>query len=772
MNTRRVVITLWCALLALAAWIVFARTTISADLVAFLPRSATPTQQLMVDQLRDGVASRLVLFGIEGSDTPEQLAQTSRAFVNALEKTGHFSYVNNGEQRLAQQDRTFLFEHRYLLSAQVNPERFSVEGLRNALEAALGRLASSGGMLYQRALARDPTGEVFAVIQPLMENAGPATREGVWFDESGRRALLMAETRAAGFDMDAQQQVQADVAAAFERARNSATQKLLSTGPSIFAVQSRAAIEGDAWRLSALATVFVACVLFFAYRSVPLLGLGMLPVASGVLTGVAAVSLGFGEVHGITLGFGATLIGEAVDYPTYVFTQIAPDETVRDAVRRVWPTLRMAVLTTVTGSLAMLLSSFQGLAQLGLFSLTGVLAAGLVTRYVLPQLVQMPLRSVRAKPPVRFVSFSFAPWLRWLVVLALLTSLVFLVSRGPRLWENDLANLNPISDTARQLDQNMREAMGAPDVRLMYVVQGGTMDDALARAERLEPRLDALKQRGLIRAYDSPAFYLPSIDTQRARRQALPTEDVLRERLARALQGLPFQDGLFEPFIADVQKTREAGLLSPQSLAGTGLELKVRTLLAKNSSGWIALLPLSGVQDAEALTAASESLIGEAAFLLDLKTESNRMVKDYRDQALWLWLIGAIATTLVLWAGLRQWRLVLAVMLPVLCAVFTTAALLAGFGMRLNLFHLVSLLLVLGIGLNYALFFNRSLSTAEERARNLFALLVCCLTTVSAFGVLSLAANPVLQSIGTTVGLGGILSLLFSWLWSRCGRTA
>ena len=771
MSVRRAVITLWCVLLALAAWIVFARTTISADLVAFLPRSATPTQQLMVDQLRDGVASRLVLFGIEGGTT-KQLAQTSRAFVSELEKTGRFSYVNNGEQRLAQQDRTFLFEHRYLLSPQVSPERFSVEGLRAALGTALGRLASSGGMLYQRALARDPTGEIFAVIQPLMESTGPATREGVWFDESGRRALLMAETRVAGFDMDAQQQVQADVAATFERARNGAGQTLLSTGPSIFAVQSRAAIEGDAWRLSMLATVFVAGVLFFAYRSVPLLGLGMLPVASGVLTGIAAVSLGFGEVHGITLGFGATLIGEAVDYPTYVFTQIVPGETVRDAVRRVWPTLRMAVLTTVTGSLAMLLSSFQGLAQLGLFSLSGVLAAGLVTRYVLPQLVQMPLRSVRATPPVRFVSFSIAPWMRWLVVLALLASLVFLASRGSRLWENDLANLNPISATARQLDQNMREAMGAPDVRLMYVVQDATMDGVLARAERLALRLDAFKERGLLRSYDSPAFYLPSIDTQRARQQALPAGDILRERLAQAMRGLPFQDGLFEPFVTDVQKAREASLLSPQSLAGTGLELKVRALLVNSNGGWTALLPLSGVHDADALIAASNSLAGESAFLLDLKTESNRMVKDYRDQSLWLWLIGAIATTLVLWAGLRQWRLVLAVMLPVLCAVFATAALLGVFGMRLNLFHLVSLLLVLGIGLNYALFFNRSLSSAEERARNLFALLVCCLTTVSAFGVLSFAANPVLQSIGTTVGLGGILSLLFSWLWSRSGRAA
>lgn len=763
---RRPIVALWCGWLLLALWIVFARTTISADLVAFLPRSATPAQQLMVDQLRDGIASRLVLFGIEGEST-EAVAQASRAFAAALQETGHFSYVNNGEQRLGAADQRFLFEHRYLLSPDVTSERFTVAGLRAALEDALSRLASSGGLFYQTGLARDPTGEIFTVIRPLMESGGPATREGVWFDAGGRRALLVAETRAAGFDMDAQAEVQADIRAAFDRIRDSESLRLLYTGPSVFAVQSRDAIEADAWRLSMLATVLVAGILLFAYRSLPLLGLSMLPVATGVLTGIAAVSLGFGEVHGITLGFGATLIGEAVDYPTYVFTQIAPGETVRDAARRVWPTLRMAVLTTFFGALAMLLSSFQGLAQLGLFSLSGVLAAGLVARYVLPQLVAAPLRSVRPAPPLRFRRFAVAPSLRWAVVGALLVSCAFLATRGPQLWENELANLNPVSQAARDLDQRMREALGAPDVRLLYAVQADTMDAALLGAEQLAERLEALKRQGFMRHYDSPALYLPSLSTQRARQAALPDEDTLRARLQEAAAGLPFQENLFEPFIADVQGARAASPLTRDALSGTGLELKLNALLSQSDGRWTALLPVSGVRDANELVAASQAFTNESVWLLDLKAESNRMVQDYRNESLLLWCIGALAIAAALWAGLRRLRTVVIVMLPVVGAVFVTAALLAAAGVRLNLFHLVSLLLVLGVGLNYALFFNRTVYDEVERARNLFALLICALTTTSAFGVLSFAGNPVLQSIGTTVGMGAILSLFFSAMCSR-----
>src|SRR5207249_1344717 len=86
---------------------------------------------------------------------------------------------------------------------------------------------------------------------------------------------------------------------------------------------------------------------------------------TGRVVGVAAVGVLFGTVHGITLAFGATLIGEAVDYPSYVFTQRKPGESVLEVLARVWPILRLAVLTTVFGSLALLLSSLQGLSQLG-----------------------------------------------------------------------------------------------------------------------------------------------------------------------------------------------------------------------------------------------------------------------------------------------------------------------------------------------------------------------------------------------------------------------
>ena len=115
--------------------------------------------------------------------------------------------------------------------------------------------------------------------------------------------------------------------------------------------------------------------------------LALLPVASGVLAGIAAVSMAFGFVHGITLGFGVTLIGEAVDYAIYLLTQTAPGAEPAATLSRIWPTLRLGMLTSVCGFSAMLLSSFTGFAQLGLFTITGLAVALAVTRWVLPMLL-------------------------------------------------------------------------------------------------------------------------------------------------------------------------------------------------------------------------------------------------------------------------------------------------------------------------------------------------------------------------------------------------
>ena len=88
-------------------------------------------------------------------------------------------------------------------------------------------------------------------------------------------------------------------------------------------------------------------------------------------------------------------------------------------------------------------------------------------------------------------------------------------------------------------------------------------------------------------------------------------------------------------------------------------------------------------------------------------------------------------------------------------------------GQRLSIFHLVGLLLVVAVGSNYSLFFDRQVATERDRERTIVSLLFANVSTVIGFGLLTFSSVPVLNAIGSTVGLGAILSLIFSAILIR-----
>ncbi|MES2562610.1 MAG: MMPL family transporter, partial [Pseudomonadota bacterium] len=578
---QRWVVAAWLAGVVLCAAII-ARTDFVSDLSAFLPRAPTPSQQVLVDQLRHGVVSRLILIGIEGAQ-PAQLAAVSKRMAAQLRENEQFASIANGEDAGLEKDREFLWRNRYLLSPAIAPTHFSPASIRASLEENLQLLSSPVGILLQRVLPADPTGEILRLAETLEGGARPPMRDGVWFSAQGTRALMIAQTRAPGYDIDAQAHALASIRAAFSEATAAgitSQPKLLITGPGVFSVSTRDRIQSDAVKLSLAASILVGVLMFIVYRSVTVLTLGLLPVASGALAGVAAVSAGFGSVHGITLGFGATLIGEGADYAVYLFTQTERGRA-RDALDRLWPTLRLGVLTSICGFSAMLFSGFTGLAQLGLFSIAGLAAALLVTRWVLPAFTPagFNVEAVSVLGPWAMRLMNALARLRLIAVLLVALAAAFLILRDSPAWSDELASLSPVPITDQQLDEALRRDMGAPDVRHLIVLRAANPQGALERAENVAEVLQRLVSAGALDGFDTPATYLPSVTVQRARQTSLPEPGTLRQNLREAAQGLPFQDGLFEPFLRDVDVARAQPLIDHDTLRGTRLALKVDALL-------------------------------------------------------------------------------------------------------------------------------------------------------------------------------------------------
>lgn len=756
----------WLALMLLFAAIV-SRTEFVADLSAFLPRSPTPVQQVLVDQLRDGVVSRIILIGLEGG-APTALAEASRNLAGRLRQDADFASVDNGEKLRSDADRDYLWRNRYLLSSAVREDYFSSSALRVVLEEQLRLLASPAGVMLQSLLPGDPTGEMLKFAEMGAGSARPQTFDGVWFSGDRSRALLAAQTAAAGYDLDAQERALAKIRAAFD-AVAPADARLLLTGPGVFSVESRATIKDDVSRLALIATLLISALLLVLYRSPRMLGLGLLPVASGVLAGIAAVSLGFGTVHGITLGFGITLIGEGVDYAIYLFTQNAPGAAPQATLDRIWPTLRLGMLTSICGFGAMFASGFPGLAQLGLFSIAGLAVAAGVTRWVLPALMPpgFSTATTQAMVPVVMAAVRAAPRLRWLVLATVMPGAVYLAMNRDGIWSGQLADLSPVPVFRQQLDQELRAGIGAPDVRHLVVISGRDSESVLRASEKVGVALEQGVERGWLQGYETPAAFLPSHLAQSARQAALPARQIAQANLQQAARGLPFREGTFKPFLDDLDAARRAPLIDRAALNGTRIALKIDSLLISGAAGWTAMLPLRGVREPSAIAETVARTGGGFALFLDIKQESDRLYQSYLHEALTHALLGAVAITALLLVALRSLSRVFGVLAPLGAAVIVTAAVLVITGVRLSIFHLVGLLLVVAVGSNYSLFFDRETAQGAGRGRTVVSLLFAGITTIIGFGLLSFSGVPVLRALGTTVGIGAILALVFSAVLCR-----
>jgi len=753
----------WIVALAIGGLLLSRGLRMEEDLRRFLPTPRTPAQVLLVDELGEGPGSRLLLLALSGG-TPAQLAEHSRALATTLAARPEVALVANGDDAGLDAVPEALRPYRYLLSPDV---RLDADTLHAELEQRLQDLGSPAADLVEPLLPSDPTLETLRLAEAWQPAHAPQRRHGVWFDRAGNQALLLVQTHAAGFDSAGQQAAVAAIEAAFAASRpDGAATALEMSGPGAFAVAIRERTEREMSWIGTVDTLGLLLLLGIAYRrwSTPLLG--ALPLASGGLAGLGAVALLFDGVHGITLAFGFTLIGVAQDYPIHFFSHLRPGHDPRDSVRALWPTLVTGVLATCIAYATFLFSGVQGLEQLAVFTIAGLGVAAATTRWLLPRVVT-PARRDPADSALLGRLWSWLARLprprRSVAALAVVAAAVALLAPGA-FWQNDLSRLTPVPPQDMQRDTELRAELGAPDVRYMLAVQDADIESALYRSEALLPVLQRLQEQGVLAGYDLAARYLPSVALQRARQTRLPNAEALRTALDQALVDSPFLPDAFEPFLDDVARARAAPPLVLDDLAGTPLELAAGGLLVRGDGHATALVSLSGLTDPDALSAAVER---HGAQLLDLKQASESLVAQWRVRLLGALAVAALLLAAVVAGALRDRRRVLRVLAPMALTTLLILAVMRACGVELNLFHLVSLILAAGLGLDYALFFDHAGDDRADQLRTLHAVIVCSLTTLLVFGLLSLSSIPVLRAIGGTVALGVVFNFVLAVLVTR-----
>lgn len=820
MNRARLAsVSVFVALGGLAAFVV-PRLRVEADITHFLPAGEDRALAELSSAITSSELNRTITLTIAAPDA-SVAARSALALAEQLRAREDVAWVTAGpDESLQRGFYEAYFPHRFGFVTD-DPSAldgaFSDGALRERARRLKEQLGSPTGTFVRRIAPEDPwllfldhVERLRTALQGDLDVHEGAFVSGCDADATAARAsaddvaadaddgacfgVVLATSAFSPFEIARSRHLDLAIDAAFDVVNEAegGALRLERAGVHRLAVTSEATIRGDIERVSMAGSIGVVLLMVLLFRSPRLLVLGALPLAGGGIAAVAAVQLLFGAIHGLTLAFGATLLGVALDYVAHLFTHLhlAPAPGTPSGpptARRLAPGLYLGAATTVAGLVGLAWTSFPGIRQMAVFTSVGVTVALLLTRFAVPPLLPStvtPGALLRAlgRGAHRLLE-AIAARRGFVVAVGLVAALVALTGL-PRLgWQDDIRALNPLDPELAAEDERVRGRVARMDAGRFVAAFGDDEEAALVATDALHRALEDARAAGELERFRSVHPLLWSEALQRANLDAIPEDAFERTSAAYAAEG--FVMAPFEPFRSAL--AQEHATLGWDTLAQGTLGRLIGAQRVQVGERVALLAFVQGVTDEASFRARVEAIEGVRFF--DQNAFLQEAYGTFRTRTLELVVVGLFVVLLLVALRYRKLDLSLAAYLPALLAAGATLGLLGWLGIEANLLHVVTLLLVLSMGVDYGVFMveaelhRRSASVKgalddgasvegalDDGPATAVSLVVAALSTAASFGVLALSENPALRAMGLTAALGVTLSLLLApgaWLLIR-----
>lgn len=703
-------------------------------------------------------AGRKLLFLVGASDAA-QAHKAATQFVATLKTSSGFSDLQlEVQNRIADTLKAYA-PYRHVLLSEHDRARLAAGESEALYRDAQRALYTPAGFMRATAPADDPLGLLsdflLAQVPPLgavQLNGGVLMVEG----EGRHWVLVVAEIKDSAFAIATQAQVMPAIEAATAQAQADGAQ-VLSSGLLPHAAYAAKKAHQEVTTFGLVSLLGTILLLLFVHRSMRPVMMSAGSIALGLMAALIVSHWVFGRVHLLTLVFGSSLIGVAADYSTYFLTdafRVPGRWDGRDAVRQVAPGILLGLATALTAYAVLLSTPFPALRQIAVFSAVGLtVACGCV-------LCLFPLMRPPQAPPV---SAGIERALRallprplnrraWLTVAGVL--LLVLVGLPQLKIVNDLRLLQASPPQLLDSEKRVRTLLNNPAESQFMLVTGASEEEVLQREEALRPRLDALQVQGAIRSYAALTRALPSQSTQAQDALLLQKAYASNGVLARMLTELGFTPQVVEAKRREAQAAL-AARLTPQDWLASAASASYRHLwLGKVADRYASVVTLGGIKDMAALRALNEQIPGVR--LVDKVGDISALLARYQHITMMLVALG-YAAVLLLFTLRYGWASALRVVASPALASVATFGVFGLIGEAANLFSTFALLLVLGIGIDYAIFLREGRSSPLS---SLIAVLVCAATALLSFGMLAFSSTPFIHSFGLTMLLGITLAVV------------
>ena len=746
------------------------RITPDTDILALLPlQQRDPVLARSFTHMVDAAQQRMVV--LVGDAEWSAAVKAADAYRNVLAQHAdlvEFDKTDNASQA----DWLAPFGRHAMTLLTASQERaLSASAPDEWKDAALARLYSAFSGPRLGSFRDDPFGLFAGWMQERAGETPVRPRDGQLFVAGAGRQYVLLSLRLTrpAFSRDAQTRLLPLLEQAAQAARTAAPSvELLSAGVVLHAAAAGQQAEHEISTIGIGSLAGIVLLTWLTFRSLLPIGLVLLSISVGLLGAVSVCWLLFGRIHLLTMVFGASLIGVAQDYGMYYLSHRLGQDRSLDAghlLRRLLPALALTLLAAVIGYMGLALTPFPGLRHMAVFSASGLVFAWLTVVCWFPPLIQTT--SLRGGALARVYGRALAHWPRWSMrtpSLWLAGALAVMVALGcSRLSVNDdIRSLQTPPATLLRDQIKLGRLLDAPTPVQYYLLRAASQEELLQREEALKVRLDPLVAAGRLSGYQAMSNWVPSARTQQRRRELVESKLLASGGPLFALAQAIGETPVWAATSADYLRRSAAPMTVESFLQARASEPWRHLWLGKVEGAGVygSMVALRGLQYASLPQLAQAAQGLEGVQWVDRVAEISSVLGRYRhDMA--LVLLGAFVLVygmLYVRYRLRAWR----VLAPTALACVITLALLGLLGQPLQLFHILALMLLLGVGVDYGIFMQ------EQPERGLaapwLAVGLSAANTILSFGLLALSQTQALQAFGLTMLLGTALV----WLGAPC----
>lgn len=730
----------------------------TTKITAFLPDDSQNRAAQIATLLAESELSRVMVIDLSRGDQGTLLAAAA-SLLTFLHAEPDVAFVRSG---ITEDDttRTLAFLGSWPPTTFLPTSTYTEAQLHERLETLVEQLGSPMGAVISASAPRDPLGGAWAPLDVLRAGRpqGIVDEDGILMSADHAHAFLFVETKSSTFDSTAQRAFRARLDAWLK----TTTVTMQTAGSAQYALASEAQMKGDINRIGIISTIGILAIFLVLFGSLRLIAIGLVPMTFGSAIAILGTQAIFGEIHGITIAFGTSLLGVGLDYVEHYYAHfvLSPDVAAAKTMRTVGPSIALGAVTTIIGFVGLAAAGLAGLRQMAVFSMIAIVASLAATYWIVPRWMPEVYHPPRTLAWVNrgvlavLVRITRRTWsMSAKVALVVVTVAGGLLAARHAQFTDNVNMLIDDHGTHVTDDQAVRARLG-PDADAFAVVTADTDDALLAAIAKATTELATARDAKLVTSFIPLDGLLPSRDEQLARFAAAKAAE---PRIRAAMIDLGIVPEAFAPFWAALAAPAPE-LLTLDAVRHSPLSPLLAAWVPRYATP-IALIPLVGVTDLGAVRARVPS-----ATIIVPATTIQEVFGNVRVRTLVASGLGLVLIFVLLFVRYRSARKALVALGPALLACAATVGFLIAIGDALTILHVMSLLLVVSLGVDFGIFFVDTTASLEEAARTMVSILTASITTILSFGLLGLSASPGLAAIGVTVTAGVTFSLVFCFL--------